>query len=96
MSGEKEMSLEEVREKIKELLVANLSFLDELDPKQIKNDEILFREGLGLDSLDAVEIVVIIQRHFGVQIRDMEQGREIFQTIDTLARFIHESLAKEA
>ena len=48
-------------------------------------------EGLGLDSLDAVELVILIQKHFGVQIKDMAKGREVFQSINTLAAFIEES-----
>jgi acyl carrier protein len=54
----------------------------------------LFGEGLGLDSLDAVEIVVLLQRNFGLEVKDMEQSRKIFQSIDTLARYICENRKK--
>ena len=66
-----------------------------MDPAQIKDDEILFGEGLGLDSLDAVEIVVILQRHFGLQVKDMKEGREVFHSIDTLSRFIYDNTAEK-
>jgi acyl carrier protein len=87
--------LAEIRKKVKELLVSNLSFLDELNPEDIKDDEILFGEGLGLDSLDAVEIVVLLQRNFGLEVKDMKEGRAIFASIDTLARYIHENTPKD-
>ncbi|MHC4496101.1 MAG: phosphopantetheine-binding protein [Planctomycetota bacterium] len=48
--------------------------------------------GLGLDSLDAVELVVVIQKHFGVRIKDMAKGREVFQSFNTLADFIQENM----
>ena len=48
----------------------------------------LFGDGLGLDSLDAVELVVLVQKHFGVEIKNMEEGRPALQTITTLADFI--------
>ncbi|OGX14390.1 MAG: acyl carrier protein [Omnitrophica bacterium RIFOXYB12_FULL_50_7] len=87
-------NLETIRKKLKELLVKNLAFLSELDPLKIKDDEILFGDGLGLDSLDAVEIVVLLQRNFGLDVRDMKRGREIFYSIDTLSRFIYENTRK--
>lgn len=91
MTISKGEDLETIRKKLKELLVSNLAFLSELDPLQIKDDEILFGDGLGLDSLDAVEIVVILQRNFGLDVRDMKRGREIFYSIDTLSRFVFDN-----
>ena len=78
-----------IRAKLKDLLVSNLN-LEGVTPDQIKDDSPLFGEGLGLDSLDAVEIVVILQRHFGVEIKDMEKGREIFRSVNTVANYIYD------
>jgi acyl carrier protein len=87
----KSKSLEDIRRELKELLVVNLA-LDDITPEEIEDDGILFGEGLGLDSLDAVEIVVLIQRNYGLEIIDEEQAREIFQSVNTLAQWIHENL----
>ena len=86
-------SLPEIREQLKKLLVENLA-LDDINPEEIKDDEILFGDGLGLDSLDAVEIVVILQRNFGLEIQDMEQGQKIFYSIETLANYVYENINK--
>jgi acyl carrier protein len=91
MQSQKSKSLEEIRRELKELLVVNLA-LDDITPEEIEDDGILFGEGLGLDSLDAVEIVVLIQRNYGLEIIDEEQAREIFQSVNTLAGWVHENL----
>jgi acyl carrier protein len=88
-----EQELAEIRKKLKELLVTSLS-LEDVKPEDIKDDEILFGEGLGLDSLDAVEIVVLLQRNFGLDVKDMNEGRKIFYSVDTLARYILENRKK--
>ena len=85
----REQELVAIRSKLKEQLVSNLN-LSGVTPDQIKDDDALFGEGLGLDSLDAVEIVVILQRHFGVEVKDMEKGREIFRSVNTVANYIYD------
>jgi len=93
MSDNKEQELAAIRKKLKELLVSHLS-LEDIKPENIKDDEILFGEGLGLDSLDAVEIVVLLQRNFGLEVKDMNEGRKIFYSIDTLANYIYANQKK--
>ncbi len=82
--------LAEIRKNLKVMLVENLS-LEDVKPEDIKDDDILFGEGLGLDSLDAVEIVVMLQRNFGLEVKDMDKGREIFYSIETLAKYVYEN-----
>jgi len=85
-----EQELAQTRKTLKELLVKELS-LEDIKPEDIKDDEVLFVEGLGLDSLDAVEIVVLLQRNFGLEVKDMENRRDIFYSIDTLSKYICEN-----
>lgn len=90
---DKEKALAEIKKKLKEQLVSSLS-LQDVKPEDISDSEPLFGEGLGLDSLDAVEIVVLLQRHFGVEVKDMDVGRKIFQSIDTLANYVYDNQKK--
>ncbi len=81
--------MDELKQKIKEIFVNDLK-IQGVKPEDIADDTQLFGDGLGLDSLDAVELVVLIQKHFGVEIANMDEGKEAFVDINTLAKYIKE------
>jgi len=87
---EKEQELKEIKTQLKELLVEQLSLdLENISAQDIEDDGELFGDGLGLDSLDAVEIVVILQRHFKTEIKNPGNSPEIFRTVNSLADYIY-------
>ena len=75
-------------EQLKKIIIEELN-LEDIEVSEISDDDPLFGdEGLGLDSLDAVELVVLIQKHFGVEIKDMEEGKVALASISSLVDFI--------
>lgn len=85
--------VDEIKEQLKTILIEDLN-LEDITAEEIGDDEPLFGDGLGLDSLDAVEMAVIVQKHFGVEIKDMEEGRPALQSVQALANFIVDKQGK--
>jgi len=79
--------MENLKTDLKRMLVKDLK-LQDINPDEIGDDDPLFEQGLGLDSLDAVELVVLINKHYDIQIQDMEEGRVAFASINALAEYI--------
>ena len=84
--------MDELIAEIKQLIIDALN-LEDIETDEIETDEALFVDGLGLDSIDAVEIVFQVEKTFGVAIKDMKEGRPALQSISTLAAFIDKRLA---
>ncbi|NOZ85106.1 MAG: acyl carrier protein [Deltaproteobacteria bacterium] len=74
---------------IKKLIVEALS-LDDISPEQIDVNEPLFGEGLGLDSIDALEIAVALEEHFGIDVSDEDDIRSRFKDVASLANLVRQ------
>lgn len=79
--------MSELKEKLKAQIIEQLN-LEDLSPADIQNDAPLFGEGLGLDSIDALEFIVLLEQFYGIKIADPSEGQKIFQSVDTLAEYI--------
>ena len=73
--------------KLKKELIEHLN-LEEFSVKDIADDLPLFGDGLGLDSIDALEIIVMLDNKFNIKISDPQEGAKIFQSVKTIAEFI--------
>ncbi|WP_341227027.1 phosphopantetheine-binding protein [uncultured Arcticibacterium sp.] len=65
--------------------------LEDMTPDEIEDDAPLFGDGLGLDSIDALELIVLLERNYGIKIVNPEDGRAIFESINVMAKYIEEN-----
>jgi acyl carrier protein len=79
--------MEELIATLKAQIIEQLN-LQHLKPEDIGTDQPLFGEGLGLDSIDALELIVLMQQKYGIKLADPSEGPKIFQTVRTMAEFI--------
>lgn len=84
----------ELKQELKESLIETLH-LEDITAEEIEDGAPLFGdEGLGLDSIDALEIILILERSYGIRIENPNEGKEIFYSIQTLADYIAEHRKK--
>ena len=77
---------EALKTEIKQAIVRSLRL--PISPDEIDDGAVLFGEGLGLDSIDALELVLEIERSFGVAIADEQSGQKALRSVDSIAEFI--------
>ena len=82
------MATPELLHEIKQLLISSLHL--ERTPESIEDDAPLFQTGLGLDSIDALELAVAIERAYRVSIPDEKVGKQVFASVATLAKYVGE------
>lgn len=83
------MELDALKKTLKEQIIENLKLKD-VKPEDIDDNAPLFGEGLGLDSIDALEIMVILERHYGIKIEDAREGRKILQSVQAMAEYVQQ------
>ena len=82
-----------IHDRIKRLIVEGLR-LEGLEPASIGDDAPLFGEGLGLDSIDALELVVVLEKEFEIRIPSQEVGKKAFASVNALVAFVEERRAE--
>ena len=87
------MQREEIKSTLKRLLVDGLR-LEDIRPEDIDDAAPIFVEGLGLDSVDALELVVLVEEKFNIQIPDEEVGKKVFASIDALTDYVASELGQ--
>lgn len=79
--------MSDLRTDLKKSIIEQLN-LEELTVEDIDNDDPLFGDGLGLDSIDALELVVLLEKDYGIKLKDPEESKQIFISINKMAEFI--------
>ena len=81
--------MSDLKEKLERELIGQLS-LEDMETDEIEDAAPLFGDGLGLDSIDALEIIVLLEKEYDIKINDPREGKEIMYSIDSLAAFIED------
>lgn len=87
------MSSENLNTRIKEMLITRLRL--KMSADEIQDEEALFGDGLGLDSIDVLEVVAGIEKEFGVAIKSQEEGEKVLKNVNSIASFLTENGASE-
>lgn len=82
--------MNELIDQLKGEIIEQLN-LEDVKKEDIKTDAPLFGEGLGLDSIDALELIVLLEKNYGIKIANPADGKKIFQSIATMAQYIQDN-----
>ena len=74
--------------------IINVLNLEGVKPEDVATDDELFGGGLGLDSIDALELIVLLEKNYGIKLKDPAQGKEIFRSVRTMAEFVQANRTK--
>jgi len=87
------METAQLKQQLKKQIVEFLNLIN-VKPEDIKDDEPLFGSGLGLDSIDSIELIVLLSREYGINIQDPKEGRKVLVDINTMADYIEKNRTK--
>ncbi len=87
------MEIQELKQQLKKQIIECLN-LTPLTPEEIKDDQSLFGDGLGLDSIDSLELIVLLKREYGINIQDPREGRKVLVDVNTMVEYIAQHRTK--
>lgn len=79
--------MEALKAELKEKIIRVLN-LEDINPQDVNDNDPLFGDGLGLDSIDALELIVMLDKDYGIKLSDPKEGKEIFFSVETMANYI--------
>ena len=85
--------MEALKQELKAKIIEALN-LEDIAIEEINDNDPLFGDGLGLDSIDALELIVLLDKIYGIRLADPKQGKAIFESVETMANYIAENRAK--
>lgn len=85
--------MQDLKYELKKQIIEELN-LQDIKPEDIEDNAPLFGDGLGLDSIDALELIVLLEKYHGVKITDEKIGKKVLASINTMAEYIVEENAK--
>jgi acyl carrier protein len=85
--------MSELKQELKEKIIEQLN-LEDITVSDIADDDSLFGDGLGLDSIDALELIVMLDKDYGIKLSDPKEGRKIFESVEVMASYIAEHRTK--
>lgn len=85
--------MDALKQELKEKIIKTLN-LEDLTPEDVNDNDALFGDGMGLDSIDALELIVMLDKDYGIKLSDPKEGKAIFQSIETMAKYITEHRTK--
>lgn len=85
--------MENLKLELKTKIIESLN-LEDIAIEDINDDDALFGDGLGLDSIDALELIVLMDKDYGIKLTDPKEGKTIFESINTMAAYISEHRTK--
>ena len=83
----------DLKKELKEKIIEQLN-LEDITVAEIADDDPLFGDGLGLDSIDALELIVMLDKDYGIRLSDPKEGRKIFESVGIMAKYIEEHRTK--
>ncbi len=85
--------MSDLHTELKQSIIEQLN-LEDMEVSDIDNDDHLFGDGLGLDSIDALELIVLLEKDYGIKLTDPNQGKAIFSSINTMVDFIEKNRSR--
>ncbi|MCG2430642.1 phosphopantetheine-binding protein [Aequorivita xiaoshiensis] len=85
--------MSELKEELKAKIIEQLN-LEDVSVEEIADDDALFGDGLGLDSIDALELIVMLDKDYGIRLSDPKEGRKIFESVQVMADYIDANRTK--